>query len=374
MDHVENNQSDNNNKIAYTANLLLSNLTVNTLLESITEGVIIINERGQILLINSKFEKMSGYTSDEVIGNHLNIFLNPGKHGAHILHLKQFFSNPRIRPMGDGLELSMYKKDKSILPVEISLSYIDTETARLGIAFITDNTERKKAITALTQRNIELDAFAHTIAHDLKSSINGISGFSKILLDKKDQLDSATQKKYLEIISQSSDKMDVVISELLLFASIDKIDHDFSYFNMKAVVESACSRLNYQINQSGAVINIDRNLIDCESYAPWVEEVWLNYLSNAIKYGGELPQITVTSERENNGFIKYSVIDKGPGIIPEIKNRLFEKAELHSFKSSKGSGLGLSIVERIMDKLDGKVSVESEINKGSKFSFYLKEG
>lgn len=372
MDENKLNELEIQKSIAYTAGVLQSDITIKTLFESIAEGVVIINNLGRIVLINSRFEKMSGYSKMEVMGNDLNMLINPNKHEAHKEHLNHFFSSPRIRPMGVGLELTVHRKNKKTFPVEISISFLDTESGRLGIGFITDNTERKKAIEALTKRNIELDAYAHTVAHDLKSSLNGISGFSDLLLEEEGLTNKAIRKEYIEMIARSSKKMNDVIRELLLFASIDKIDLDFKSFSMKEVIEEALSRLSYQIAQSGATISIDETIIDCKSYSPWVEEVWLNYLSNAIKYGGDSPQIKITSEKENNSFIKYSVIDNGPGIIPEKLNKIFEEKELNTLKSTKGSGLGLSIVKRIIDKLEGKVAVKSEINKGTKFSFYLK--
>ena len=357
-------------EIAYTAGILQGDITIKILFESIAEGVVIINKLGRIILINSRFEEMSGYSKMEVMGSDINIFMNSGKHHAHSNHLKHFFANPRIRPMGVGLELTVLTKDKKSIPVEISISFIDTETGRLGIAFITDNTARKKAIDALTQRNIELDAYAHTVAHDLKASLSGIRGFSELLLSGENEIDDKKRKEYIKIIANSSKKMNDVIHELLLFASIDKVEINLNYFDMKHVLSEACNRLSYQISQSGATIEIDENMIDCESYSSWIEEIWLNYISNAVKYAGEAPVIKITSEKTNDGFIKYSVIDNGPGIDKDTKETIFND---DFRKSSKGSGLGLSIVKRIVEKLDGYATVESEINKGCNFSFYIKD-
>lgn len=372
MDKNQQDELDIQKNIAYTAGVLQGDITVKTLFESIAEGVVIINNIGRIILINSRFEKMSGYSKMEVMGSDLNILVNPNLHESHSEHLKRFFANPRIRPMGVGMELNVYRKDKTTVPVEISISFLDTDSGRLGIGFITDNTERKKAIDALTNRNVELNAYAHTVAHDLQSSLNGISGFSDLLLDDDAVIDKEKRKKYIEMIANSSKKMKDVIRELLLFASIDKIDLVLKRFNMKDIIIEACTRLNYQITESNATISIDDAILDCTSYSAWVEEVWLNFISNAIKYGGDAPHIKITSTKASNNFIKYTVIDQGPGIRKEDIDHLFEENKLTSLKSSKGSGLGLSIVKRIVTKLDGKVLVESVVNEGSAFSFFLK--
>ena len=151
-------------KIRSTAGLLQENDTVKTLLESLAEGVVIINDKGRIVLINKRFSEMSGYSKEEVLGESLNLFINNNLHERHNKHIKDFFENPRVRPMGIGIELNAKKKDNTIYPVEISLSHLETESEVLGIAFITDISERKKAVDELNRRNIELDSYAHTVA------------------------------------------------------------------------------------------------------------------------------------------------------------------------------------------------------------------
>ena len=372
MDNDNKKEIDIQKNIAYTAGLLQGDITIKRLIESIAEGVVIINEHGRIVLVNTRFAEMSGYSKMEVMGKDLNIFINPYKHKVHKKHLESFFASPRIRPMGAGLELTVHRKDKTTFPVEISISFLDTESGRIGIAFITDNTERKKALDALTRRNMELDAYAHTVAHDLKSALTGISGFSDILIDENLKLGQDERREYIKIIAEDSKKMDTIIKELLLFASIDKIDIELKKFSMKEVIDGACSRLKFQIDQVAANISI-KNIIDCTSYPAWVEEVWYNYLSNALKYGGDKPEIIISSAKTKDGYIKYSVTDNGPGISAELKETLFEESGTSKIDPAKGTGLGLSIVKRIIGKLDGYVSVDSNLGKGSEFSFYLKE-
>ncbi|MCG8683859.1 MAG: ATP-binding protein, partial [Desulfobacterales bacterium] len=108
-------------------------------------------------------------------------------------------------------------------------------------------------------------------------------------------------------------------------------------------------------------------------YALWVEEIWLNFISNAINYGGDHPKIEISCSKNENGFIKYNVKDSGEGISDELKAIIFNDKDRNKDRLIKGFGLGLSIVRRIAEKLDGYVSVESKPGKGSMFSFYLKE-
>jgi len=360
-------------KIAYTAGLLQGDVTIKTLLESLAEGVVFINEAGRIILINTRLSELTGYEKHEVMGQDLNIFIPQELHKKHNLHIEEFFAAPRIRSMGIGLELIAKKKDNSTFPVEISISYLDTESGRLGIGFLTDITYRKKVEYELKTRNVELDAYAHTVAHDLNSSLIGIVSYSELLTDPIEKLSKEEHDSYLNEIAQSGRKMTSIIRELLIFASMKKEDLDIGEVNMKEIIKSACQRLKYQIEEKSVQLEISEHILNCKGYPLWIEEVWLNFISNAIKYGGTLPKIEIYCSKTENGFIKYSVKDNGEGITDEMKAIIFDDAGKRKDNLTKGFGLGLSIVKRIVEKLDGYISVESEVGKGSVFSFYLKE-
>lgn len=360
-------------RIAYTAGLLQGDITIKTLLESLAEGVVFINESGRIVLINDKLAELTGYEKHEVMGESLNIFLPEELHEKHSHHLKKYFAAPKIRSMGIGLELVAKRKDNSTFPIEISISYLNTESGRLGIGFLTDITSRKKIENELKNRNQELDAYAHTVAHDLNSSVAGIVGFSELLIDPTNNFSKEEYDSYLKEIAQSGRKMSSIIKELLLFASMKKEDVDITDINMKEIIDSACKRLKFQIEEKEAQIEISEDILNCKGYSLWVEEVILNFISNALKYGGTPPQIKIYSSKTDNGLIKYSVEDKGDGVSDELKTIIFNHKDKNKDKLTKGLGLGLSIVKRIMEKLGGQVSVESEIGKGSVFSFYLKQ-
>jgi len=358
-------------KIAYTAGLLQGDVTIKTLIESLAEGVVIINEYGRIVLINKRMTELTGYSKDEIMGKNLNIIIPEIFHHKHDAHINDYFSNPRIRPMGTELDLKAKKKDMTTFPVEISLSFLNTESGMLGLAFLTDISSRKKAEEDLKRRNKELDSYAHTVAHDLNSSLTGIVGFSEILIDPDKKLSKKTRDSYLKEIALSGRKMSSIIREILIFASMKKEDLVFSKVNIKEIIDSAVKRLKFQIKESSAHIKIE-NIIDCNCYSPWMEEIWFNLISNAIKYGGNPPVIQINCESDAD-YIKYSVKDNGMGVDDDLKDIMFDENVKGKDHFSKGFGLGLSIVKRITEKLDGYITVDSEPGKGSVFSFYLKK-
>lgn len=359
--------------IAYTAGILQGDITIKTLLESLAEGVLIINEAGRIVLINNRLSEMTGYEKQEVMGESMNIFIPQLSHEKHISHINKFFSEPRIRPMGIGLELVATRKDKSTFPIEISLSFLDTESGKLGLGFVTDITSRKQVENDLLKKNLELDNYAHTVAHDLTSSLSGVVGYSELLINSEDEISKLEKDEYLKHIAESGKKMSSIIKELLTFACLKKENINVEKIDMQSVIASTIQRLKYQIENAAAKVTVHDHIINCTGYNAWIEEALYNYLSNALKYGGNPPEIEIFNEKLDNGFIKYCVKDNGKGIDEELKKIIFDDNSPIKDKLSKGYGLGLSIVKRIIEKLDGYVSVESELGKGSIFCFFLKE-
>jgi PAS domain S-box-containing protein len=368
-----NPEPDLQNLLMHNTGQLLGDVMLNTLLESLAEGVVIINERGRIVLINKRFAQLTGYGKQEVIGQSLSIFLPEGMDQKHEQDISDYFAKPRIRPLGADLNLIAKRKDNSVFPVEISLSHLKTGTEDLGIAFITDISARKKAEEELLTRNQELDAYARNVAHDLNTPLASLINFSDLLLDSDFEISDEERKHYLEIIAEDSRKMSSIIKELLIFATIKKEDIRLSTVHMKEPIENVISRLRFQIEQKSVQLKIDKNICDCSGYGPWIEEVWFNYISNAIRYGGTPPLIEIGSEVQNSDFIKYFVKDNGSGVSTEFKEIAFQTNNPEKDKAAHGYGLGLSIVKSIVEKLGGYVAVESIEGNGSIFSFYLKK-
>ncbi len=367
-----NNEPANKDIIKYTIGLLQDNVSIKTLLESLAEGVIIINEKAKIVFVNKRLLEMSGFIADEVIGQSINIFIPSSYHKKHESHLSGFFNNPIVRPMGTGLELKMTKKNGDNLPVEISLSHLNSDIGKLAIAFVTNISARKKAEDELKARNKELDSYAHSVAHNLNSSLVGIINFSTLLINPDIELSREIRLSYLNEISNISLKMSSVIKELLIFASMKKEDVDESEVNSVVILNNVLDRLKFQIKEKNASIKIQDNLLNCYGYGPWIEEVWFNLISNAINYGGDPPIIEISSNRCDDNFIEFKIKDNGKGISDELKEVIFKNNNLIKEKYIKGFGIGLNITQKIITKLGGRIAVESELDKGSCFCFFIK--
>lgn len=235
-----------------------------------------------------------------------------------------------------------------------------------------DVTERRRHAQELEARNAELDAFAHTVAHDLKTPLSVLIGFGTLLDARAGHLPPDQLRASVRAIVRNGYKMTNIIDELLLLASVRKMDSvDLVPLEMGAVVEEARQRLVDLVAEHEAQIRVPERWPKALGYAPWVEEVWTNYLSNAVKYGGSPPKITLGAAPHPDGHVRFWVRDNGPGLSSEEQAQLFaEFARLHQVRA-EGHGLGLSIVQRIVKKLGGDVGVNSEPGTGSTFWFTL---
>jgi signal transduction histidine kinase len=225
----------------------------------------------------------------------------------------------------------------------------------------------------LEARNEELDAFAHTVAHDLKGPLGNVVGYTSLLFDTHaaESLDAETREA-LERIEQTADKMVNIVDALLLLASVRKMEEiKMGPLDMASIVADAKGRLANLIEKHQAEIILPGSWPQALGYGPWVEEVWINYLSNALKHGGRPPRVEFGAAEQADDTVRFWVRDNGSGLKPEEQARLFVPFTRLDQVQSKGHGLGLSIVRRIVEKLGGQVDVESEIGQGSVFSFTL---
>jgi signal transduction histidine kinase len=228
---------------------------------------------------------------------------------------------------------------------------------------------RQKA--ELIARNRDLDTFADTVAHDLKTPISLMLGFTSYLQSHLDTLSDQEIRTLLGKVLKSCCKMETILDGLMVLSSVRRSDVELQPLDMEAVVREALDRLAPMIEGAGAEVILPDTWPVARGYAPWVEEVWVNYLSNALKYGGESPKITLGGAMDSDGMVRFWVRDEGEGIPPELRSGLFRPLDNETCDYRKGHGLGLSIVQRIVDRLGGQVGVESSMGRGSTFYFML---
>ena len=230
--------------------------------------------------------------------------------------------------------------------------------------------ERKAAQQAQAELIADLDAFAHTVAHDLKNPLSSIIANAQLL--EEDWPSPDEQQEAGRAVTRGARRMERIINELLTLARMRKKDVARYPLDMGKIVAEVCEQLELEINQRQAQLIVPELWPTAVGHTPWIEEVWVNYISNALKYGGNPPHIELGSTSQTDHYIRFWVRDNGQGLTEEEQAQLFQPFIQLNRVRAEGYGLGLSIVQRIVEKLGGQVSVESEgTGQGCTFSFTL---
>ncbi len=320
------------------------------------DGVLIIDQKGTIQFANPAAENIFSRNRHELVGEQFKHFSNKNKNS----------------------QLDILRSDGTRIVIEMNLAEVDWEGSKAFLASLRDITEHQQAKKELSQkanelerRNMELDAFAHTIAHQIQGLLGHIIGYTSYLEMHYGPEMGAEGQDVLHRILRSGSKMSNVVSELLLLAQVDKKDAPLVPLNMKEIVAEACKRMGFNAEERHAQIIQPDIWPDVVGYPAWIEEAWVNYISNALKYGGTPPVIELGWEQDNCGMIRFWVKDNGQGLTAHEQRKLFKRHSRLLKTKVKGEGLGLSIVQRIISKCQGEVGVDGVPGKGSIFWFTL---
>ena len=338
------------------------------LVDDLREGMLVLDARGRIADVNPAMQRIMG-APEMLVGRPLR---------DEVPALHEAIASARDTPLRVGEGAGARDYDLRVSPLtdrsgrpsgHLVLLHDVTRRRREQAALGRANAALHRANAELKTRNDELDAFGHTVAHDLKNSIQGVLGYAEILRDDGPELPPDTQRVLAEDLVRSAHKMGSIVHELLLLAGVRQATVVPRPVAMDAVVEEALDRVRIPQEASGADVSLPATWPVPLGHAPWVEEIWVNYLSNAAKYGG--PTVTLGAETTASGHARFWVHDDGPGIPPEAQPHLFVPFSRVGTEAAEGHGLGLSIVRRIVDRLDGTCGVESAPGLGTRFWFAL---
>jgi PAS domain S-box-containing protein len=349
--------------------------------------MVIVDEAGDIVLINNQTEKLFGYRPDEILNQSVDILLPKRFHKNHPSHRREYYSAPRVRPMGAGLDLSGLRKDGTEFPVEISLSPLQTYEGVLVTATIRDITERKQVeqeirilnaslerrATELEVTNRELESFSYSVSHDLRAPLRSIDGFSQALMEDYGKQLPAEAMNFLERVRTSAQRMAKLIDDLLNLSHITRAPVENRPVDLSSLAQDIVHDLQQNEPERKVTVHISPNLITTGD--PHLLRVALeNLINNAWKFTSKVEQarIEVGSKPENGRQI-YFVRDNGAGFDMAYANKLFGAFQrLHAVTEFPGTGIGLATVQRIIHKHGGRIRVESAVNEGTTFFFTLR--
>jgi len=388
------------------------NAQVDSIFLHATEGIIIANRKGEIVLANPCAENMFGYNKNELLGNKIESLLPDTIRKKHVGHREHFNEQPSNRAMGVGRDLFAMRKDGKVFPVEISLSHYTIGTDAYVTAFIIDITVRKKHDEALKNMNAELEnkiqerttvlretmsqlerskdelaitlekekelgdlksRFVSTVSHEFRTPLSTILTSAQLAKSYDSPEVKEKRDKHLDRIYNSVLHMNVMLEDLLSLGKLEEglVETKADAFNLTQFMNEFINEM-HEINKRGQKIEFTNNAVDeVITDERLLKNILSNLVSNASKFSPDGSVIEINSTN-SNGNLVISVSDKGMGISVEDQEHLFERFfRAKNATNVQGTGLGLHIVSKYIELLQGNITLASKLNKGTTFTISI---
>jgi PAS domain S-box-containing protein len=352
------------------------------LLEAAPDAMVVVNQRGEIVLLNVQAEKQFGYHRDELVGRKVKSIIPEGFAERLIADGTRTAADALAQQMGMGIELSGRRKDGSVFPVEIMLSALEGPEGLVVTAAIRNVTERKRVerllaekIEALKHSNDELEQFAYVASHDLQEPLRMVASYMQLLAKRyKGHLDSDADE-FIAFAVDGTRRMKVLIEALRAYSRVGMTGKATSEMSSNQALEEALGNLRSAILGSNAMVTYDALPSVTMDHIQLVQ-VFQNLVGNAIKFRSTaVPHVHVSATKNGNAEWVFAVRDNGVGIGAQYLEKIFVIFQrLHGREEFDGIGIGLAICKKIVERQGGRIWVESQPTRGSTFYFALRQG
>jgi PAS domain S-box-containing protein len=349
------------------------------LLEAAPDAMVVVNQGGEIVILNLQAEKKFGYRRDELLGQRVTNIIPEGF--AERLHADGLRSaeDALAQQIDTGIELTGQRKDGSKFPIEIMLSPLESTDGTLVTAAIRDISVRKDAEMHLLQKveelhhsNEELEQFAYLASHDLQEPLRMVTSYTQLLARRyKGKLDIDADE-FIAYAVDGATRMQRLIQDLLAYSRVGAKQVNLLETSSEDALQQALINLHRTVQESGAIVTYD-SLPMVLSDEGQLVQLFQNLVGNAIKYQGKgVPKVHISASPSGRQKWIFSVRDNGLGIEPQYFERIFGMFQrLHKREEFAGTGVGLAICKKIVERHGGSISVESKPGEGSIFRFSL---
>src|SRR5580658_9643908 len=349
------------------------------LLEAAPDAMVVVNQGGEIVLLNVQAEKQFGYRRDELLGQKVTNIIPIGFAERLIADDLRSAEDASAQQIGTGIELIAERKDGSEFPIEIMLSPLQSPEGTLVTAAIRDISVRKAAAVVLLQKvdelnrsNEELGQFAYIASHDLQEPLRMVASYTQLLSRRyKGKLD-ADADEFIAFAVDGASRMQRLIQDLLAYSRVGTKGKDLLVTSSEDALQQALVNLRGAVADSGAQVTHDP-LPTVLADDMQLTQLFQNLIGNGIKYQNPgVPRVHISAAKNGGNKWTFSVKDNGLGIDPQYFGRIFGMFQrLHKREEFAGTGIGLAICKKIVERHGGSISVASQPGQGSTFSFAL---
>jgi PAS domain S-box-containing protein len=345
-------------------------LLLGAIVDSSDDAIISKDLDGHITSWNRGAERLYGYPAAEAIGKSIMIVVPEDRHQEEREILARLQRGERV----DHFETVRLRKDGGVLNVSLTISPLKNQRGEIvGVSKIArDITERKRAENDLRRANADLEQFAYSASHDLQEPLRTIKIYSELLADRLGIAVEGEAAEFLDFLQSAATRMELLVRDLLAYTQVAKLDAPPEETDADRILAETLANLAGAIAESGAAVT-HGSLPVLRTHGTHLRQLFQNLIGNAIKYRSEdrTPAVHIGAERQD-GYWVFTVRDNGIGIQPQFKEQIFGLfSRLHNADRYVGTGIGLAICQRIVDRYHGRIWVESEPGRGSEFRFTL---
>lgn len=369
------------------------------LFNNVAIGIIVTNDHGEIIMINDFALSQFHYEEEELIGKKIEILIPQRYRERHIDHRERYGTNAHSRPMGLGMDLFAVKKEGTEFPVEVSLSPYSRGTRQFAVVFISDISVRKESEMALLQLNAELEEkvkertqsltdalskekelnelksrFVSMASHEFRTPLSTILSSAYLVTKYEATEDQPKREKHIQRIVSSVNMLNDILNDFLSVGRIEEGRMQVRFSDVK--IEET---IRAQINEMHTILKRGQKIYYTHSgkEQAWLDmtllkHILMNLVSNAIKFSPESSQIIISTEYIDDS-LTLSVKDAGVGISKADQEHLFERFFRGSNVTNvQGTGLGLHIVAKYAELMNGEIICKSDVNMGTEFIINFK--